>query len=159
MAKLTDKEKLKVILYDEEWRQRFWSYVDKSGGEDACWIWTGKNKNTPKKRKTYGQFRVKKGDPVDTHLLSLTMKLGYLPIADTLHDEKKCKDNKYKCVNPNHLRDGSPKENRIDENIAGKTTRQKNKRKELFEEIMEESSITEKKYFYEVLQNELVTEN
>ena len=159
MAKLTDEEKLKIILYDEEWRKKFCSYVDKSAGEDRCWIWIGKYKKTPKNEKKYGQFRLKRGEPMDTHRISLTMKLGYFPIADTLHDEKKCKENKYKCVNPKHLRDGSPKENRVDENIAGKTKRQKDKRKELFKEIMEESSITEKKYFYEVLHNELFTNN
>jgi len=154
MGKLTDEEKLKIILYDENFRKKFWSYVDKSAGEDRCWIWIGKTGKTPKNEKKYGQIRITRGEPMDTHRISLTMKLGYFPIADSLHDEKICKDNKYKCVNPNHLRDGSAKENRVDENIAGKTTRQKNQRKARFHEIIEESSKTERKYFYDVLHDE-----
>ncbi len=155
MGKLTDEEKLKIILYDENFRKKFWSYVDKSSGEDRCWIWIGKYGKPPKNERKYGQIRIPRDKPMDTHRISLTMKLGYFPDADSLHDEKICKDNKYKCVNPNHLRDGSAKENRIDENIAGKTPRQRKKRKELFMKIIEESYETEKQFFYEVLHNEL----
>ncbi len=132
MGKLTDEEKLKIILYDENFRKKFWSYVEKSSGENGCWIWIGKTGKTPKNEKNYGQIRITGGEPMDTHRISLTMKFRDFPIADSLHNEKICKDNKYKCVNPNHLRDGSAKENRIDENIAGKTTRQKNKLKARF---------------------------
>jgi len=82
------------------------------------------------------------------------MKLGHFPFADTLHSEQICKGNK-KCVNPNHLRDGSEKENRSDENIAGKTFRQRKRRKQLFMKIIEESYETEKKDFYDILHNEL----
>jgi hypothetical protein len=83
------------------------------------------------------------------------MKLGYIPKRDALHDEKKCRDNKYRCVNPKHLRDGSPSENRNDENEAEKTIRDKEGRKNLFKNILEKSSKDEKKYFYEVLHNNL----
>ncbi len=152
---MTEKEKLKIILFAEKFRNKFWSNVDKSGGKNACWNWIGGPHNNAKK---YGQFRVGGSSALGTHIISLTMKLGHFPMADTLHSPDICKGNK-KCVNPNHLRDGSPKENRNDENIGGKTKRQQYKRKELFKELMEESSITEKKYFYEVLQNELFTKN
>lgn len=34
MAKLTEEEKLKIILFDEKFRSYFWSNVDKTGGEN-----------------------------------------------------------------------------------------------------------------------------
>ena len=83
------------------------------------------------------------------------MKLGYFPNGDAAHREEICKDNKYRCANPEHLYDGSKSQNRRDENIAGKTPKQRKKRKELFMKIIEESYETEKKFFYEILHNEL----
>ena len=148
---MTEEKKLKIILFDEKFRNKFWSNVNKSDGEDACWNWI----KGPYNEKTYGQFRVGKSNPVGTHVISLTMKLGRFPKADTLHS---CDDNK-KCVNPNHLRDGSVKENTDDRNMHGRSRKQQNTRKEIFKKLIEESSKTEKKYFYEVLYNELFTKN
>jgi len=150
MAELTEEEKLKIILTDKKFRNKFWSNVDKTGGEDACWSWT----KGPYNKKKYGQFRVGGSPALGTHIISSTMNLGHFPIADTLHSEQICKGNK-KCVNPNHLRDGSEKENRNDENIAGKTPRQRKKRKELFIKIIKESYETEKRVFYDILYDEL----
>lgn len=109
MAELTENEKLKIILSDEKFRNKFWSNVDKSGGENACWNWIGCPHKNPKK---YGQFPVGGSPALGTHIISLTMKLGHFPFADTLHSEQICKGNK-KCVNHNHLRDGSEKQNRL----------------------------------------------
>lgn len=72
-------------------------------------------------------------------------------IGDALPDEVKCRDNKYRCANPGHLRQGSKKDNRIDENIAGKTISHKNDRKKRFQELVEESSKAERKNFYDIL--------
>lgn len=149
IGKLTDEEKLKIILTDEEFIDRFWSYVDKDVDNNICWNWH----RGPKNQKKYGLVRIKGNNSMNAHRVSLTMKLGYLPLADTLHSID-CKGNK-RCVNPNHLRDGSESENRNDENISGKTLRQKNRRKELFLDIVNKSSESEKIAFYKYLQEEL----
>jgi hypothetical protein len=154
MAKLTKEELLKIILFDEKFINRFWSNVDKSGGEDACWNWL----KSPYNEEKYGQFRVggQRGVVYGTHCISLTMKLGRFPKQDTCHS---CKVKNNKCVNPKHLRDDSEKENRRDINKDGRTLKQQNNRKEEFQKLMEESSKTEKKFFYDVLYNEIYKTN
>lgn len=94
---------------------------------------------------------------MQAHRVSLIMKLGEFPKGDAAHREEICKDNKHRCVNPEHLDDASKSQNRRDENTAGKTKTQKDDRKEIFKEIMEKSSKAERKYFYDVLHEEFST--
>ncbi len=87
---------------------RFDSYVKKIG---KCWIWTGSCT-----RDGYGQFSVK-FKKIAAHRMSYQIYNGDIP-------EKMCIlhscDNK-KCVNPNHLRIGTKKDNRNDADIRGRS--------------------------------------
>ncbi len=154
MAKLTNEKKLEIIL-SEEFQTNFWLKFNRSVGEEKCWLWTGKTRNN---EKIYISTYIKGEENRDqAHRVSLTMKLGYFPKADAAHREEICKDNKYRCANPEHLYDGSKSENRHDENIAGKTKPQKDARKARFHEIIKESSKAERKYFYDILHEEFFT--
>lgn len=82
---------------------RFWEKVDKSGGADSCWIWLGA------KSSGYGVFRL--NNVMDSsHRVVWRLTHGPIPYgAWVLHacDQKL-------CVNPKHLRLGTPKDNTQD---------------------------------------------
>jgi len=84
--------------------------VDKSGGEDACWPWTGVQhfRGYGACCKTYGDCRAHRVSWLYTH--------GSLPSGlGVLH---KC-DNPI-CVNPAHLYLGDQKQNRADQTARGR---------------------------------------
>ena len=87
--------------------EKFWSQVDKSGGPDACWPWTGRIRNA----KGYGGFHVEGRFQVAHRWL-----LGYLrgkPLK--WPDEIGCHrcDNP-PCCNPAHLYIGDHHQNTLD---------------------------------------------
>lgn len=72
----------------------FWSHVDKSGGADACWLWTAS-----KNRGGYGNaLRVVDGATL-AHRVSWILHNGAIP--DGLFVLHRC-DVRH-CVNPSHL--------------------------------------------------------
>lgn len=79
--------------------ERFWQKVDKSGGDDACWLWiAGKNDHG------YGTFRIgsrRDGSrkTIGAHKVSWEIANGEVP--NSLHVLHEC-DNPV-CVNPAHL--------------------------------------------------------
>lgn len=104
--------------YKPTTRERFWSYVDKSGGEDACWVWTG-NTNS---ESGYGQFsclKILKKERF-AHRISYRLAHGKKPKLWVLH---KC-DNP-PCVNPKHLYEGTPKQNVADRVSRGRSAYQR----------------------------------
>ena len=84
---------------------RFWRKVDKTGD---CWLWTGCVVNS------YGQI-----DRRGAHRVSYEINIG--PIPDGLFVCHRC-DNP-KCVRPEHLFLGTPKENMHDKIAKGRDTR------------------------------------
>lgn len=94
---------------------RFWSKVDKSGGDDACWIWTAGC--LPK---GYGRFsvggRIQHKD-VLAHRFSYLIAHGSLP-SDLLVCHS-C--DTPRCVNPSHLFLGTHGDNNRDASVKGRS--------------------------------------
>jgi hypothetical protein len=86
-------------------KREFWSLVDKSGGPDACWLWTGL-----RDRDGYGNY-----GGTRAHRF---VKLGYEKGGVVRH---RC-DNP-PCVNPDHLIVGTHAENTADAVARGRTAR------------------------------------
>ena len=89
--------------------ERFWSKVDRSGGPDACWPWTGS-----RHRFGYGWFRVNR-KTMTAHRMSLMLAGVDVTGLQACHT---C-DNP-PCVNPAHLYAGTPKQNGEDASRRGR---------------------------------------
>ena len=83
----------------------FWRRVDRSGGGDACWLWTGRLDATG-----YGDTVVR-GTRWKAHVLSWALAHGRLP-EPGLVLRHLC--NERRCTNPAHLAEGSHAENNAD---------------------------------------------
>lgn len=84
--------------------KRFWDKVEKT---ETCWNW----KNST--RRGYGAFKFN-GKQYNAHRFSWYLTYGKWPKKEALH---KC--NNRKCVNPNHLYEGTQKDNVRDAIVAG----------------------------------------
>jgi hypothetical protein len=97
-----------VILTTEE---RFWRYVDRSGGPDACWEWTG-----ARLAAGYGVFAPRHHKLVYAHRFSYTLNHG--PIPEGLWVLHRC-DNP-PCVNDAHHFLGTAMDNSQDRDDKGR---------------------------------------
>jgi hypothetical protein len=92
---------------------RFWSKVDKSGGPDACWIWTAA-------KDPLGYGRIGMGRTADgvslTHRVAWELTFG--PIPDGLCACHHC--DRPSCVNPSHLFIGTKADNNHDMDMKGR---------------------------------------
>lgn len=85
--------------------ERFWAKVDKSGD---CWLWSG-----PFTDKGYGLFILNK-KKIRAHRFSYELLVGPIESGLQLDHKHTCPK---KCVNPDHLRPVTNKQNH--ENLAG----------------------------------------
>lgn len=91
--------------------ERFWSKVDRSGGPDACWLWTGSFFDSG-----YGQFAQTAKINRRAHRVAYELAIG--PIPDGLNVLHSC-DNR-PCCNPSHLFIGTQLDNMADMTAKGR---------------------------------------
>lgn len=88
--------------------ERFWPKVDRSGGLDACWPWTGHS------TRGYGTFRVGPARQAMAHRVAYELSVGPIPAGFQL--DHLCRNPP--CCNPAHLEPVTPQENVIRERAA-----------------------------------------
>lgn len=123
---------LKGFMYDEGRRskcgpapapflERFERQVDRSGGPEACHLWTGRLANG------YGQIRVGSradGTSRNVQATRVTWEIWYGPIPDGMFVLHNCPDgDRGDCVNVHHLWLGTHEQNMADKVAKGRQYR------------------------------------
>lgn len=97
-------------------RARFWSKVNRSGGPDACWLWTACLNTSG-----YGRFSLN-GRPTGAHRVSWLIEHGHLSVVTSVTDPvcvlHRC--DVPACVNPRHLFLGTQHDNCVDREKKGR---------------------------------------
>jgi len=106
---LSDKQRAYHAAQARPMDERFWGYVDKSAGPDACWPWTAARQDFG-----YGKFFVKKVNRKavfeGAHRMAWQLTRGDIPSGQCVRHG--C-DNP-PCCNPSHLQLGTQADNADD---------------------------------------------
>ncbi len=93
--------------------QHFWTFVDKSGGPEACWLWTG-TINKTKALLPYGMFSARVAGKTKTwlaHRFAWEQAHGPIP-PGTMIRHVVCRNPR--CVNALHMAAGTGRDNHDD---------------------------------------------
>lgn len=82
--------------------ERLWSKIDRTGGPDACWLWTASSSKGYGRLYVEGRFRV-------SHRIVYELLVG--PIPAGLQIDHLCRN--HSCNNPAHLEPVTPRENTL----------------------------------------------
>jgi hypothetical protein len=108
-----------VVLALMTTEERFWAKVDRSGGPDACWLWTA---GTFRLRNGYGKFGADPAASRTVYAHRFAYELSHGPIPPGLLVCHHC-DNP-PCCNPAHLFLGTIADNMRDMSDKGRAARQ-----------------------------------
>lgn len=100
-------------MFTAKFIEKFWARVDKSGGDNACWSWTG-----ALYRNGYGSVYLRPKLYLRTRRVAYELTHGEIP--DGLYICHRC-DNP-PCCNPAHLFAGTAKDNFEDMVKKGRST-------------------------------------
>jgi len=93
---------------------RFWSYVDRSAGNSACWPWTG-----AVCKDGYGKFWMNDGSRNGRTIRSHRYAIGALHLGDVKNNVAKHSCDNPVCCNPQHISLGTQAENQKDKVVRG----------------------------------------
>jgi len=104
-----------VNAYGRTPEERFWAKVDRSGGPDSCWPWSGRRQRTGYGIVTIAQRKL------GAHRVALGWAIGRPLVSNEVARHLVC-DNP-PCVNPAHLAVGSNIDNNRDKVEKGRSNR------------------------------------
>jgi hypothetical protein len=82
-----------VLTLSDQMIERFWSLVDRRGGPDACWLWTG-----PTRSRGAGWFNTGSRQ-LDPHRIAFDLSGATVPAGLMLY--RTCRNPR--CCNPKHV--------------------------------------------------------
>lgn len=94
---------------------RYWGYVDRSGGDNACWRWTGRRNQS---HLGYGRISWHGTQRLAHHVAWLLLR-GEIPVGKILRHRCPGGGNDW-CVNPWHLEPGTQADNARDVVVDGR---------------------------------------